>query len=181
MGFCLPAFFRLYRRTYFFVRLTFRFFRNLPDLSPAPSSVFPEIKNFLSGASAQIARLISCFLSNRFPEKALNARKFFQGKFSETPRKRLHFHAGYGIVYRLWKFSSAGRASALQAEGHRFEPYNFHQRKNSADEICGNSSVVERYLAKVNVAGSSLVSRSRKVCAVFSKIAAAAYGAIAKW
>ena len=26
----------------------------------------------------------------------------------------------------LWKFSSAGRASALQAEGHRFEPCNFH-------------------------------------------------------
>ena len=25
-----------------------------------------------------------------------------------------------------WKFSSAGRASALQAEGHRFEPCNFH-------------------------------------------------------
>ena len=25
-----------------------------------------------------------------------------------------------------WKFSSAGRASALQAEGHRFEPYRFH-------------------------------------------------------
>ena len=32
--------------------------------------------------------------------------------------------------------------------------------KNSADGVCGNSSVVERYLAKVNVAGSSLVSRS---------------------
>ena len=28
------------------------------------------------------------------------------------------------------KFSSAGRASALQAEGHRFEPYNFHQKKD---------------------------------------------------
>ncbi len=28
-----------------------------------------------------------------------------------------------------WKFSSAGRASALQAEGHRFEPCNFHQKK----------------------------------------------------
>ena len=27
----------------------------------------------------------------------------------------------------LWKFSSAGRASALQAEGHRFEPCNSHQ------------------------------------------------------
>ena len=26
----------------------------------------------------------------------------------------------------LWKFSSAGRASALQAEGHTFEPCNFH-------------------------------------------------------
>ena len=26
-----------------------------------------------------------------------------------------------------WKFSSAGRASALQAEGHRFDPCNFHQ------------------------------------------------------
>ena len=28
---------------------------------------------------------------------------------------------------RLGKFSSAGRASALQAEGHRFEPCNFHR------------------------------------------------------
>ena len=26
----------------------------------------------------------------------------------------------------MWKFSSAGRASALQAEGQRFEPVNFH-------------------------------------------------------
>ena len=26
-----------------------------------------------------------------------------------------------------WEFSSAGRASALQAEGRRFEPYNSHQ------------------------------------------------------
>ena len=27
---------------------------------------------------------------------------------------------------RLWGLSSAGRASALQAEGHRFEPYRSH-------------------------------------------------------
>ena len=27
----------------------------------------------------------------------------------------------------VWKLSSAGRASALQAEGHRFEPCSFHQ------------------------------------------------------
>ena len=29
-------------------------------------------------------------------------------------------------VKRKWSFSSAGRASALQAGGHRFEPYNDH-------------------------------------------------------
>ena len=29
-------------------------------------------------------------------------------------------------MLKIWKFSSAGRASALQAEGHRFEPCNFH-------------------------------------------------------
>ena len=27
----------------------------------------------------------------------------------------------------LWEFSSAGRASALQAGGHRFEPCTAHQ------------------------------------------------------
>ena len=64
----------------------------------------------------------------------------------------------YLISFRR-KFSSAGRASALQAEGHRFEPCNFHQTK-VVRIICGNSSVVERHLAKVNVAGSNLVSRS---------------------
>ena len=31
-------------------------------------------------------------------------------------------------------FSSAGRASALQAEGHRFEPYNAHHFFHS---LCG--------------------------------------------
>ena len=29
-------------------------------------------------------------------------------------------------VTQIWNLSSAGRASALQAEGHRFEPYRFH-------------------------------------------------------
>ncbi len=32
----------------------------------------------------------------------------------------------YGPLTDSWRFSSAGRASALQAEGHRFEPYNLH-------------------------------------------------------
>ena len=30
------------------------------------------------------------------------------------------------IFFLLWDLSSAGRASALQAEGHRFEPYWSH-------------------------------------------------------
>ena len=29
-------------------------------------------------------------------------------------------------LFVLWDLSSAGRASALQAEGHRFEPYRSH-------------------------------------------------------
>ena len=45
-------------------------------------------------------------------------------------------------------------------------------RKNN---ICGSGSVVERHLAKVNVAGSNLVSRSKNSFALFF------YGAIAKW
>ena len=53
-----------------------------------------------------------------------------------------------------WELSSAGRASALQAGGHRFEPYSSHHF------LCGGGSVVERRLAKANVAGSNPVLRS---------------------
>ena len=35
----------------------------------------------------------------------------------------------FDIIKEQWEFSSAGRASALQAEGHRFEPYNSHQNR----------------------------------------------------
>ena len=39
----------------------------------------------------------------------------------------MQFAGRYGIVFKLIrKHSSAGRASALQAEGHRFEPYRPH-------------------------------------------------------
>ena len=33
------------------------------------------------------------------------------------------------LVHLIWDLSSAGRASALQAEGHRFEPYRPHLHK----------------------------------------------------
>ena len=110
----------------------------------------------------------------------------------------------------LWELSSAGRASALQAEGHRFEPCSSHQygpvvqlvrtlachaRGRRFEPVPGRhfclcSSVgragdwkspcrwfdsvrrhqknadvahlVERHLAKVEVAGSSPVIRSTK-------------------
>ena len=31
-----------------------------------------------------------------------------------------------GYIFSNWRFSSAGRASALQAEGQRFDPVNLH-------------------------------------------------------
>ena len=34
---------------------------------------------------------------------------------------------------KSWNLSSAGRASALQAEGHRFEPYRFHILKENGE------------------------------------------------
>ncbi len=45
-------------------------------------------------------------------------------------------HAGIKGSIPLWvtifrEFSSAGRASALQAEGHRFEPCNSHQNRQA--------------------------------------------------
>ena len=50
---------------------------------------------------------------------------------------------------------------------------------------CGNGSVVERHLAKVNVAGSNLVSRSKTFRTIFLFFAhikcVRRYGAIAKW
>ena len=34
--------------------------------------------------------------------------------------------AGHNIKFKWWRLSSVGRASALQAEGQRFEPVNLH-------------------------------------------------------
>ena len=37
------------------------------------------------------------------------------------------------VFIKIRGLSSAGRASALQAEGHRFEPYRPHSKQNMAE------------------------------------------------
>ena len=49
---------------------------------------------------------------------------------------------------RLWGLSSAGRASALQAEGHRFEPYRSHLYADVAQ-------LAEQLICNQQVIGSS--------------------------
>ena len=46
-----------------------------------------------------------------------------------------------GSLY-IWKLSSVGRASALQAEGHRFEPYSFHL--DNQIDLCINLVIIQR-------------------------------------
>ena len=43
-------------------------------------------------------------------------------------KKRLTLPGLYAKIPQEWNHSSAGRAHALQAWGHRFEPYWFHQK-----------------------------------------------------
>ena len=40
-------------------------------------------------------------------------------------------HSGNESIKTHWRFSSVGRASALQAEGQRFDPVNSHHKNNS--------------------------------------------------
>ncbi len=75
--------------------------------------------------------------------------RFDEGTLCFAFRPRLYFFVTFSKKFQkpidkracLWynnsrvsirKVSSVGRASALQAEGHRFEPYTFHQGKNEA-------------------------------------------------
>ena len=54
----------------------------------------------------------------------------------------------------IWDLSSAGRASALQAEGHRFEPCRPHLFL----EVCNNADVAqlaEQLICNQQVIGSS--------------------------
>ena len=51
------------------------------------------------------------------------------------------------VDWPIWGLSSAGRASALQAEGHRFEPYRPHFKEHAdvaqlAEQLICNQQVI---------------------------------------
>ena len=59
---------------------------------------------------------------------------------------------------RKWEFSSAGRASALQAGCHRFEPCNSHHFLNNVLKYdAGVAQLVEQSPCKRQVISSSLI------------------------
>ena len=59
-----------------------------------------------------------------------------------------------GRLHKFWDLSSAGRASALQAEGHRFEPCRSHFYENFihadmaqlAEQLTCNQQVISSIL-----------------------------------
>ena len=56
---------------------------------------------------------------------------------------------------KLWGLSSAGRASALQAEGHRFEPYRPHIPKDMLKRCADVAQLAEQLICNQQVIGSS--------------------------
>ena len=54
-----------------------------------------------------------------------------------------------------WDLSSAGRASALQAEGHRFEPYRPHIPKDMLKRCADVAQLAEQLICNQQVIGSS--------------------------
>ena len=60
--------------------------------------------------------------------RAVHKYKDSREQFERRTHKRLI------DICLLYTTSSAGRASALQAEGHRFEPCNFHQEKRHSQK-----------------------------------------------
>ena len=67
----------------------------------------------------------------------------------------------------MWKFSSAGRASALQAEGQRFEPVNFHHVARYpyvlAGYFCNKAAFLWRVAEGSNASDKMMVVMSRCV------------------
>ena len=56
---------------------------------------------------------------------------------------------------KAWDLSSAGRASALQAGGHRFEPYRPHMPKEMLKRGADVAQLSEQLICNQQVIGSS--------------------------
>ena len=68
------------------------------------------------------------------------------------------FESLLGRLVRIWDLSSAGRASALQAEGHRFEPYRSHSILIRIEKhmLCADvAQLAEQLTCNQQVIGSS--------------------------
>ena len=67
-------------------------------------------------------------------------------------------HPGrFNLILKTWDLSSAGRASALQAEGHRFEPCRSHSlcRVQVHNEFADVAQLAEQLICNQQVIGSS--------------------------
>ena len=73
--------------------------------------------------------------------------------FTEVTGVRIPYGSPYSYI---WRLSSAGRASALQAEGRRFDPVSLHHiLLNSNYNVAGWSSPVARRAHNPKAAGSN--------------------------
>ena len=77
------------------------------------------------------------------------------------------------ITSNAWDLSSAGRASALQAEGHRFEPCRSHLT-NSFISYADVAQLAEQLICNQQVIGSSPIIG-------FYTISYCIYGQIPEW
>ncbi len=62
---------------------------------------------------------------------------------------------GHRFAYFSWRISSAGRASALQAEGRRFEPVILHHYLYNRIVLSRGGAVVARRAHNPKVVGSN--------------------------
>ena len=68
------------------------------------------------------------------------------------------------ITSNAWDLSSAGRASALQAEGHRFEPCRSHLT-NSFISYADVAQLAEQLICNQQVIGSSpIIGLQNSIC-----------------
>ena len=104
---------------------------------------------------------------------------FFK-KFEFTPLQNQNFRYNNHRPVRLC--SSVGRAGDWKSPCHWFDSDRRHQSRkpNRVSQYAAVAHLVERHLAKVEVASSSLVGRSKKQWRLVS-ISFHLYGDVAKW